>query len=146
MNIWALTFFDGKYYNMTTGLDFHCQNVNWAWERNEWVTVTYRLEIPQCDYLPIVELEEHIVFRPELNKELWQRLLGRVGLRGHQNWMEAGGDFKSQWLEGDKWWHINTEKIQKDTVQLCRYKNEEKWDGNCSWTKPKQQIYTFEFN
>lgn len=34
------------------------------------VTVTYRLEIPQCDYLSLVELEKHIVFRPELNKEL----------------------------------------------------------------------------
>lgn len=33
-------------------------------------TVTYRLEIPQCNYLPIVELEEEVVFRPELKEEL----------------------------------------------------------------------------
>lgn len=59
-------------------------------------TVTYRLEIPQCNYLPIVELEEEVVFRPELKEELRQRLSGWVGLGGDQNWMEAGGDLKSQ--------------------------------------------------
>lgn len=33
-------------------------------------TVTYGLEIPQCNYLPIVELEKQVVFRPELKEEL----------------------------------------------------------------------------
>lgn len=33
-------------------------------------TVTYRLEIPQCNYLPIIELEKQVVFRPELKEEL----------------------------------------------------------------------------
>lgn len=32
--------------------------------------VTYRLEIPQCDYLAIVELEEEGLLRPELKEEL----------------------------------------------------------------------------
>lgn len=32
--------------------------------------VTYRLEIPQCDYLAIVELEEEVVLRPEVKEEL----------------------------------------------------------------------------
>lgn len=58
--------------------------------------VTYRLEIPQCNYLPIVELEKQEVFRPELKEELGQRLSCWVGLGGHQHWLEAGGDFKSQ--------------------------------------------------
>lgn len=33
-------------------------------------TVTYRLEIPQRDYLILVELEKQVVFRPELEEEL----------------------------------------------------------------------------
>lgn len=31
---------------------------------------THGLEVPQCNYLPIVELEENVVFRPELKEEL----------------------------------------------------------------------------
>lgn len=33
-------------------------------------TGTYRLEIPQCNDLSIVELEKQVVFRPELKEEL----------------------------------------------------------------------------
>lgn len=66
-------------------------------------TVTYRLEIPQCDNLSIVELKKQVLFRSELKEELRQRLPGWVGLGGHQYWMEAGSDLKSQCLEGDKW-------------------------------------------
>lgn len=57
-------------------------------------TVTYWLEIPEDNYLGIVELEEEVVIGTELKEELWVGLPGGIGLSGHQRGMEARCDFK----------------------------------------------------
>lgn len=68
-------------------------------EQNTRQSVTYRAEIPQGDYLPVVQLEEEVTFRPELKEKLRQWLASWVGLAGDQNRTKARTGLKSQWLE-----------------------------------------------
>lgn len=64
--------------------------------------LTYWLEIPERNYLTIVELEKQEVIRAELKEELRQRLMGWVGLVRHQDRLKVWSYFKSQWLWEDK--------------------------------------------
>lgn len=61
--------------------------------------MTYGLEIPECCYSRVFELQEHMVLGSELKEELREWGLGGVGLGGGENRLEARGQVQLKGLQ-----------------------------------------------
>ena len=80
--------------------------------------VTYGLEVPQYDDLVVFELQKQVVLGSQLEEELRERGLGRVGLGGGEDRLEARGQLQLKGLKNERYknrWDVHgNQRVKAD--------------------------------